>query len=252
MNNVIQFLGLIMFLSTTGGLEAILPTVPARGHVPQHDALILFEPGSATPTNWTVDTLKDKNAKDWNYVRLSGETIRFTSSAPTLTKPDFLSRLCNDCCRMCRNVRDEFSRLENPVDAAGHVELKHGDTGWTMDNGRVDTVVDLTSSGALVIIGTLNTEVRMLTFNKPARVVIANIPIDYITKLNPAASPDPEHFKRYYDIVTFGFFCSAAPSTKEKCEPQTQNFPTRQKPPLLRIGSILTALDIDCSNSQYP
>lgn len=233
-------------------MQAILPTVDAHGHRPKHDALILFEPAAATPTNWPVNSLTDKHGKQWQFVRLNGETIHFTSSGPALTKPDFLSHLNDDCCRIIGSVRNKFARHDDPQHAAAHVELKHGDFGWDSDNGRVDTIVDMTSTSPLVIVGTIGAEVRFLAFNQPAKVVISNIPVDFITTSAPESSPD--HFDRYYDLVTFGFFCGKAPSTdkSKKCAGQVQNFPALEKTALLSIGSLTSGLDIDCSNSQYP
>ncbi len=61
-----------------------------------------------------------------------------------------------------------------------------------------------------------------------------------------------KHFKMYYDMVTFGFFCGTTPKLGTKCQSHTELYQARKFDPVLTTVSMTEAIDIACSNSQYP
>lgn len=257
MEHFVQFLGLVLFISANPGYHAILPMVDGSGGMPKHDAMILAPHGEITFTGpgWVTGTLTQRDlVTKWDFGELHGDTVEFVTTGPGLSPPSFLIHLNDDCCRTLGSVRTEYLQPDDR-NAAAKVIIEDGDAGWSRKGGtRVDTVVKMTSAGVLKVNVTKGGQTRHATIKKNA--VIANFPRDYITTNNP---PDHEHhFRRYYDMVTFGFFCSAIPAASTRCTDNVGLFTARKHDPVIEIPKFkagelhIEALDIACSNSQYP
>jgi len=255
MEHLVQIVGLVLFVSTGAGFDAILPVINADAHVPRHDAFILAPKGTATFDNWSHGTLVDRKGNEWDYADLNGEKITFATNNGTMTKPVFLIHLNDGCCRMIGTVRNEY-QTEDPSRVAARLVVTDGEAGWSKSYDRIDTVLKLkTAAGTpLLLTATISGQMRKAYFKTD--VVILNFPKKFVTTDLPASGH--HHFNRYYDLVTFGMFCNKVPDKKSKCYDTTSSFPGLDygsviKIPVTKPGDIFPGgLDIACSNSQYP
>lgn len=270
MDHLIQFLGLILFVTRADHIEAIIPRI-SNQHVVAHQSFIAFRHDTANTTNWPIQrTFIDRHDHlDWDYVVLDGETVRIANPDSPIGTLSFLPRLNDDCCRLVGTVRKKYAELDG-TSAAGHVLISSGDAGYAKDGTRIDTVVSMHTSEPLTVIAVKGSVVRSINFKAGvnARVVVGNFPIDEIEHGSPAGS-DGAHFREYYRMLTFGFFCRATPFSKDQC---TAHENGKTKTPVVRIDKIgivdldddrarhykhykfasLRSVEIDCSNTQYP
>lgn len=260
MDHFVQFLGLVLFISSSPGYEALLPAVDGSGNILKHDALILAPSGHLTFSGdgWKTGTLTQRDGiHTWDYGELHGDEISFETNGPGLSPPSFLIHINDDCCRVMGSVRTEYLQPDE-IHSAATVLIDDGDANWSISRGgRVDTVVKMSSSGAELVVNVKSKKtgkVRYASLKDDA--VIANFPIKYITTDNP---PEDElHFMRYYQMVTFGFFCNTNPKRGNQCADTTEQYTARRHDPIIGIPNFkdgeehLSAIDIACSNSQYP
>ncbi len=244
MDYVIHFIGIILFtVNANQQIDGILPAVSG------HDAFILFDKGAlaSSPVNWTLETLP---YSQFQYVRLSGESVRFLTTAPAPASPSFLAHIKDDCCPMSMlGLKDKYEDLEHPAHQASHILLMHGYSHpYRAKNGRVDTIVDVKAQDKLVIIATLAAQTRILTLMPNATggktyILIGNYPLG---GSNPHSTAGFDH---YYEMLAFHLFCRT-PSKDGACRAHLAAGDLASSAVATPLD--ILAIDIACSNSYHP
>lgn len=266
LDDVIQFMGLITFVAPESGVEAILPRFNGDDHIAAHDSLILFKAPPDKIENWPMGTISIFNyvtSRDetWYYVELHSDTVTFDREAlPKVYRPTFMPRLNDGCCGWIIGLDDDYEK--HGKSAAAHVVLPNSTLGVGQDPkneplGRFDVVARFAHRDSLTITATLGQRKRKLTFETPAKIVIANFPVALLRKPEPV--PDDRdhdryvpHFKVYYKMANLGGLCSddRIPSERESCKPSPKNDQIVDL--ILAILERAPGTDINCSNSTYP
>ena len=268
----IQFLGLITFVEQNSVIEAILPTIDVKHaqHIVAHQTMILFPERDAelVEGSWdvaSVTILNQISGKEevWQYVTLASDTVSFNRKVLEKARPKFLPQLKEGCCSSVGAMRDEYIQHG---EKATHIVLPLSQLGLGQDppeseTARYDTVARLKADAEappLELTAARGSDVKWtLRFTKPAKIVIANFPLQYLKKppQGSAASDQHPHFVAYYNIVHNGGTCGPdmTPRRKKSCQPSTKDTPKFELlVQLYPSDYAIRGADINCSNSTYP
>ncbi len=229
----IQFTGLMLFLPQLNPVEVVIPRVRGDQFIGRHRAYIAFRSKDAD-CDWDTTALPDH--KDFSFFPLTGETIYLNCGGMPLEFMPFLPELKKYCPRVAE-LSPKYATHESQ-DTAGHVILTGGDIGWHVpQSGRIDTVIEMISKDPLTLTGIKGGQTRFLRFHDKvtAGLVIGN------TDINPI--PMPHDFLFYFRMFEAGGPCMGLPSSAN---------PDKNPKPKEAVLDVKYALDIACSNSQYP
>jgi hypothetical protein len=265
MNNVMQFVGLILFLSFPGGMIVEIPDYSKE--IPKHDAFLAVPRGTADFSGWGTgkpDGTFDNNGTTWEYVTLSGGIqLQLRNAEGSIPSPaPSLPHLKSGCC--------QTMVLNNTFPRTATMTIENGSVSCAVDGKRIDTVLNFTSQRGIEI---STTDGKTLKFSGGATVVAGNYPLGDLDPNLPPPTPSPmNHFPDYYKLGSNSSGCTNVPSTSSACAGKTKctsglkslvvslnrlslaQTSQNQLAPKKEKGnvSIMLGPEIDCSNSQYP
>ena len=252
----IHFSGLMVFLTMENPPKVIIPKVASNGPIGEHIAYIAFRKNKAVVSGWNTPPQDfPPNTAEFYWVPLEGETITFSHGGGSLRFGDFLPHLKYKYCSSLNALKDIYKTGDG---AAARVILQGGDDiGWHVTpRKRIETVVFMHSNDYVSTLTATakNGATKTLTFNGEANIIIGNSDKGDLydaqaskQKASQNALVHSDDFLFYYDMFDEHTGCYATPQ-----EHDADNNPNEKDPIIELPPPPVGAIDIACSNSQYP
>jgi hypothetical protein len=258
MDHVIQLMGIMMLFAGTSGSPTTvwipdMKTFAPNGHAMSHTAFIAF-PASTSGVlvdNWSETSLTVAAGVapgSWRLFDLGTDaSVRIVNGTGAAPDPPQSLPSITTCC-------SNMKKKKNPKLAA-EISVPAATSDCAIDDGRIDTMLKVHSTGPLVIVRTIGKDISTLTFTTPSQIVIGNYSTGLIdgTMQPPGAADAKEHFREYYhqlfDKTIFSPACKKTPSEGAPCVPVNVSCGGT---PLILAHPKFKAIEIDCSNSRYP
>ncbi len=249
----IHFSGLMVFLTYENPVKVIIPKVKVSGSIGEHVAYIAFRKNKAQVSGWTPTPFKP-NTTEFYQVTLDGdETITLNQGGAPLRFGEFLPRLKKKYCSGLNTMKDAY---KNGPDAARVILTGGDDVGWHVTHlKRIETIVVMHSGDyPLTLTATNSSGTKTLVFRGEANIIIGNSDkADIAATANVLTSEEDansisrvDDFLFYYQMFEENAGCTASPNDSDADGNPNEKDPVVELPPPTR------AIDIACSNSQYP